>query len=129
MATVVLGQTLSAEVEAAIAKDPALKARLDEAALLALARANPERAVQVIEELQNKSNVRNPSAFVAATLAKNPTLRTSSSQPSAAALQQAGSWPWYSTRACFDKGRVVLSNSISMPLIYEVLRFVTLGKY
>ncbi|CAK9116312.1 unnamed protein product [Durusdinium trenchii] len=90
MATVVLGQTLSAEVEAAIAKDPALKARLDEAALLALARANPERAVQVIEELQNKSNVRNPSAFVAATLAKNPTLRTSSSQPSAAALQQAG---------------------------------------
>eukprot|EP00439_Symbiodinium_sp_Y106_P076834 s723_g15.t3 len=44
-------------------------------ALQALTRANPERAAQVIDELASKSDVRNPSAFVASTIAKYPMLR------------------------------------------------------
>eukprot|EP00439_Symbiodinium_sp_Y106_P075917 s723_g15.t1 len=66
---------LPPEVERAFRQKPGLRESLDEGALQALTRANPERAAQVIDELASKSDVRNPSAFVASTIAKYPMLR------------------------------------------------------
>ncbi|CAJ1431803.1 unnamed protein product [Effrenium voratum] len=78
---------LPAEVEAAFQLSPGLRNRLDEGALKILARADPERAVQVLNDLAAKTDVRNPSAFVAATLAKNAPRHSQAVPP--ASLSQA----------------------------------------
>ncbi|CAL1162389.1 unnamed protein product [Cladocopium goreaui] len=80
--------SFSPDVEAALAKQPGLKASLDEAALQSLARADPTRAAQVVEDLTMKADVRNPSAFISSTLAQNPALRTSTGVGSAESIQE-----------------------------------------
>eukprot|EP00930_Biecheleria_cincta_P101291 TRINITY_DN92924_c0_g1_i1.p1 TRINITY_DN92924_c0_g1~~TRINITY_DN92924_c0_g1_i1.p1 ORF type:complete len:580 (-),score=88.01 TRINITY_DN92924_c0_g1_i1:94-1833(-) len=49
-----------------------LDSSLDEDVFSSLARADPDRALEVLEDLAGKSDVRNPSAFVAASLSKYP---------------------------------------------------------
>eukprot|EP00435_Cladocopium_sp_Y103_P036956 s755_g9.t1 len=80
--------SFSPDVEAALAKQPGLKASLDEAALQALARADPTRAAQVVEDLTMKVDVRNPSAFISSTLAQTPALRTSTGGSPAESIQE-----------------------------------------
>merc|ERR1712054_430087 len=51
---------------------PALRHQLDEEALQMLHAVEPGRAQEIIEDLVAKGDVRNPSAFVASSLAKFP---------------------------------------------------------
>lgn len=65
-------------VDSILARRPALKAALDEGALQKLREADPERAVEVIEDVASKPDIRNPSAFIANSLAKFPHKRGAS---------------------------------------------------
>lgn len=63
------------EVEQTLAQNPELRSRLDEAAVMKLKEAEPARALEIIQDLITKSDVRNPSAFIASSLNKYPNVR------------------------------------------------------
>jgi len=59
-------------VEEALSLHPAVRSALDEGAIRRLRGADPERAVEVIEEIAAKTDVNNPSAFVVKALMSYP---------------------------------------------------------
>lgn len=67
----------SSDVEEVLTQNPQILASLDEDALLKLRASDPARAVEIIEEIAVKSDVRNPSAFISSALLKYPHKRSS----------------------------------------------------
>ncbi|OLQ07074.1 hypothetical protein AK812_SmicGene9553 [Symbiodinium microadriaticum] len=63
-----------------LSSDPGLREALDDGAMHALEACDPERALEVVEDIIKKGDVRNPSAFVAASLAKYPQPRGTRSE-------------------------------------------------
>ena len=111
------GQDLPPDVEAAFAKQPGLKERLDEAAILALGQAETSRALQVIEDLATKSDVRNPSAFVASTLSKAPAPPASGSAASVQEMLQ----PHPQLLKALDEGAMRRLGEVELPRATEVI--------
>lgn len=59
-------------VEDTLRRYPNIHNKLDDSALHALQRANQDRAIEIIEDIARKTDVRNPSAFVAKSLSEYP---------------------------------------------------------
>jgi len=71
--------------------EPGLRESLDDNVMAALKEADPARALEVVEDVLNKRDVRNPSAFIASSLAKYPQPRGGrfpSSQPASNGADQ-----------------------------------------
>jgi len=84
-------------VESALNRRPRIRAVLDDAALQKLKDADPARAVEIIEDVAVKTDLRNPSAFVVKALATYPQKRGPDehfvgAQPRAKQFRAAGEW-------------------------------------
>eukprot|EP00927_Polykrikos_kofoidii_P002896 TRINITY_DN11154_c2_g1_i1.p1 TRINITY_DN11154_c2_g1~~TRINITY_DN11154_c2_g1_i1.p1 ORF type:complete len:746 (-),score=173.30 TRINITY_DN11154_c2_g1_i1:51-2225(-) len=66
----------STVVDDALARYPSVRLSLDEGAVTKLQEADPERALEIIQDVASKGNVRNPSAFIMKALADYPQRRT-----------------------------------------------------
>jgi len=84
-------------VESALSRHPRIRAALDEAALQKLRDADPARAVEVIEDVAAKMDLRNTSAFIVKALATHPQKRGhdeyfGGAQPRAKQFRTTGGW-------------------------------------
>jgi len=84
-------------VESALSRRPRIRAALDEAALQKLRDADPARAVEVIEDVAAKTDLRNTSAFIVKALATHPQKRGhdeyfGGAQPRVKHFRTAGGW-------------------------------------
>lgn len=76
MAAVQSHVKLSGSLKKVLSHYPEVQSSLDGEALSSLQSADPERAVELVQDLAGKRGVRNPSAFVVKALAKFPTRRS-----------------------------------------------------
>ncbi|CAE6927382.1 unnamed protein product [Symbiodinium sp. CCMP2456] len=109
-----------------LSSDPGLREALDDGAMHALEACDPERALEVVEDIIKKGDVRNPSAFVAASLAKYPQPRGTRSEehwrpvqpppPVAMPHPLVRSSPWPPARQQAHRSRAVVGVHLALYL-------------
>ncbi|CAE7818968.1 unnamed protein product [Symbiodinium sp. CCMP2592] len=87
------------EVDRILLRYPAIRGRLDSQALMKLADSDPARVEEILQDMDSKGDVRNPSAFIVKALSSFPAPRHDATipnqQPPEPEMQKMGnSWMW-----------------------------------